>query len=282
MKTMLARSLFALAFALGAPAYAQEQPQPQPQPPPPTLGGPGESCRARADCKANLKCMNQVCTDQHEGETCGATSDCGGELRCVNNKCASTIGASHGGSAGGPDMTEWMNFKLTDGNVHPFIGLTVAGGFDTIGASGNAISGGFNTFDGAVLFALNGGIFIGNHQLMFEVAPVTFVYDAKFAPGPVFEMTANYAYFIPLTDAGNIHVYWPIRFGLGMLAGPDLNALGLAYFQLRADLIGVAVQMGHVIIDMHLPSFRYSITDKSGSQLHLLDWVFGVSLGYAF
>ena len=36
------------------------------------------------------------------------------------------------------------------------------------------------------------------------------------------------------------------------------------------------------VLDFHLPSFRYAVTDKSGSQVHLLDWLFGVSIGYAF
>jgi hypothetical protein len=188
--------------------------------------------------------------------------------------------------AGVAHADDWMKFNPTDGTVHPFAGITVAGGFDSAGTSGN-LSGffslfrNFDTFNGAFLFALNGGVFLGNHQLSFEISPVTYVYDGK-ANGPVFEMTGSYAYFVPITEGSNYRVFWPVRIGVGMLAGPDNNALGLAFFQVRADLIGAAVQIGHVVIDLHLPSFRYAITDKSGTQVHLLDWLFGTSVGYVF
>jgi hypothetical protein len=270
MKQWISLFFAMVAIAINVSARAQQTTP---------LGSPGESCRARTDCQAGLKCMNQVCTDQHEGESCGASADCGGQLKCIDNKCTSGI-ASHGG--GGGDMSQWLDFKLTDGNVHPFVGLTIAGGFDTVGVTNaGLLSGGFNTFDGAFLFALNGGVFIGNHQLMFEVAPVTYVYDGK-ASGPVFEMTASYAYFIPVVDSGSVHVYWPLRFGVGMMAGPNINLFGLAFFEMRADLVGIALQTGHLLIDVHFPSFRYGITDKDGSQIHTLDWVFGTSIGYAF
>jgi hypothetical protein len=261
---------------------AQTQPQPQPQG---QTGGPGESCRARADCNGGLRCVNQVCTDEHEGQACGATSDCGGVLKCIQNKCTTPGAASAKPASGSSDASlgDWLKFNPLDGQAHPFVGFVLAGGFDTLGATGNgsAVFKSFSSFDGAFLFALAAGVYLGNHQLSVEVAPVTFIYDAK-APGPVFEASANYAYFIPLTEAGSIRVYWPIRFGAGIFAGPDLNALGFAYFQARADLVGVAVQVGHLMIDFHLPSFRWQLTDKSGTQLHFLDWLFGMTVGYAF
>ena len=278
------------AFAFGAVMFVAssslaQDAQPQP---PQTLGGPGESCRARSDCKGGLRCVSQVCTDEHEGQACGATSDCGGgDLRCIQNKCTTPGAAAHSSSGGGSGSSaggdDWMKFNPTDGNMHPYVGLTFAGGFMTAGISGNTpFTGGFNTFRGGLLFALNGGLYLGNHQLSFEIAPVTYWPTLASPPGPAFEMSANYAYMIPLTESGNMHVFWPIRFGLGMAAGPDLNLLGLAWFQARLDLIGVAVQMGHVVVDFHLPTFRYAITDKSGVQAHLLDWLFGASIGYVF
>jgi hypothetical protein len=265
-------------LALAQNAFAQDTTQ--------ALGGAGESCRARVDCKAGFKCINQVCTDEHEGQTCGATSDCG-LLRCIQNKCTSASAAAaaqtNASKPSGSSTDDWMKFNPLDGNAHPYVGITLAGGFDIGGVTGN-FAGFFNNFkvvDGEFLFALNGGLYIGNHQLSFEIAPVTYVYDGK-ANGPIFEMVASYAYFVPLTEFGDVHVYWPFRFGVGMLAGPDVNIFGLAYLQARADLIGVAFQIGHAVIDLHLPSFRYAITDKSGTQIHILDWLFGVSAGYSF
>ncbi len=286
MKKLVFAGFVALAstVSLSPVAFAQDaQPQPQPQPTAP-LGGAGESCRARADCKADLKCMNQVCTDQHEGETCGATSDCGTELKCINSKCTSPGGA-HPAHAGGGDVgsSEWMKFTPTDGAIHPYVGITVGGGFDTGGVSG-FVGGGFNTFDGAFLFALEGGIVMGNHQLSLEISPFTYIVDGK-GNGPVFEALASYAYLIPLTTMGDLHFFWPIRFGAGILAGGD-NSGDLAYFQMRADVLGVALHAGHAMVEFHLPTFRFALTDKGAlgqhEQLYALDWIFGITAGYAF
>lgn len=266
---------FAATMLVASVSFAQDQPQ--------TLGGAGESCRARSDCKAGLRCVNQVCTDEHEGQACGATSDCGGELRCIANKCTSpnATTSSHAGSTDAA-TSDWMKFNPTDGNMHPYVGVTIAGGFMTGGFSGNLLSGGFNTFRGGFLLALNGGVYIGNHQLSFEISPVTYWPSLASPPGPAFEMSANYAYMFPLMESGDLRVFWPIRIGLGMAAGPDSNLLGLAFFQARLDVIGPAFQIGHVVVDLHLPTFRYAITDKSGTQAHLLDWLFGASIGYVF
>jgi hypothetical protein len=268
---------FAATMLVASVSLAQDQTQ--------NLGAAGESCRARSDCKAGLRCVNQVCVDEHEGQQCGATSECGGELRCIENKCTSAAHASSSPSSSGASAStdDWMKFNPTDGNMHPYVGITIAGGFMTAGISGNTVfTGGFNTFRGGFLLALNGGVYLGNHQLSFEIAPVTYWPTLASPPGPSFEMSANYAYMIPLTESGDLRVFWPIRFGIGMAAGPDLNLLGLAWFQARLDLIGAAFQIGHVVIDLHLPTFRYAITDKNGVQAHLLDWLFGASIGYVF
>ncbi|MCA9625520.1 MAG: hypothetical protein KC731_41145, partial [Myxococcales bacterium] len=73
----------AIDLAVASTASAQA-PQPLDES---MLGEAGESCRARADCKQGLKCIDNVCVDPREGETCGATSDCGGWLRCIDKVC---------------------------------------------------------------------------------------------------------------------------------------------------------------------------------------------------
>lgn len=271
--------LFGALVALAASAARADEAQPAQA----GGGGAGESCRARADCRAGLKCVAQVCTDEHEGQSCGATSDCGGELKCIRNKC--TSGAAHarggddGGHGGGSSAAaqEWLAFKLE--GVHPFAGLGWSGGFDTVGATGN-VSGGFNSFDGAFLFALHGGLFIDQSQLTFEISPFTYVYDGR-ARGPAFQMNGSYAYFIPMYESEAVQVYWPLRLGVGMVAGGD-NTGDLAFFQIRGDVVGAAIKVGHVMLDLHMPSFRYAITDRFGVQGHLLDWLFGLSASYVF
>jgi hypothetical protein len=261
-----------VAITSASPALAQTGA------PQPNLGGPGESCRARSDCSPGLRCVSQVCTSEHEGESCSATSDCG-DLKCIDHTCTNGHAASPPGSAARP---RGEGFDLEDGKVHPFGGATVAGGFSTNGVSGkNSVSGGFETFDGAFLFALNGGVFVGLHQFSLELAPLTYFYDTT-APGPVFETVASYAYFVPLSGPGKVRVFWPFRFGAGTVAGPDGHIGGLAYLQLRADFIGPAIQIEHVMLDFHFPTFRYAVTDNQATQYHFLDWLFGATVSYVF
>jgi len=268
--------IFFSAFFISNVASAQE-----------ALGGPGESCRARADCKTGLKCINQACADEHEGQSCAATSDCGGELKCIKNKCSSGVAkdtAPEGKkTATNEQLNEWLHFNLQ--GVHPFAGLTWGGGFMTGGITGNGAGlfrSNFDSFFGNFLFALNGGVFIDRHQLQVELAPFTYFFTlAAGNPGPAFEVTGSYAYFIPLYDSETLKVSWPLRIGVGIVAGAN-NTGGLAYFQPRADLIGVALQVGHIMIDMHLPSFRYAVTDRFGTQGHVLSWIFGASISYVF
>jgi hypothetical protein len=178
--------------------------------------------------------------------------------------------------AGSPKR-DWLDFRLE--GVHGFVGLTWATGPVVLGLSGNS-KGGFNKADGGFLFALRGGFFVGRSQLTFELSPLSYLYDHR-APGPAFQMNASYAYFIPLKTTGNVLLYWPLRVGIGMMAGAD-NTQGLAYFQARADLVGLAMQIGHVMLDFHAPSFRYLVTDSRGTQGHILTWQLGLSASYVF
>jgi len=263
--------------------------------------GLGESCRRKTDCKEGLKCVRRVCTDPHEGETCGATADCGGgELKCINDKCTSpNAPAGSGGMGKKPPPPEggnkdngdegegkpavaasgdWMKFRLDDGQTHPFIGITgLFGGFG-IGALDVGAGVNFGNVATTLLFALKAGIIVGgHHELAIELTP--FFTAAVIPPpgGAVFETNVSYGYLVPVTD----HVSWPLRLGVGLMAGPSPNAGDNAFFQVRADLVGVQINVGHLLIDAHLPSFRYFITSANGTTVQILDWLFGVSVGYA-
>lgn len=48
------------------------------------LGGPGESCRARADCQSGLRCIDATCVDEREGTSCQTGAECG-SLKCIDN-----------------------------------------------------------------------------------------------------------------------------------------------------------------------------------------------------
>jgi hypothetical protein len=252
------------------------------------LGAAGESCRARSDCRTGLRCIANVCRDEREGQTCGATSECGPELRCIANVCQSPLAASRPGaypqSAWGPGAQvdrgdgseEWFRFSLE--GVHGFLGLSVMGGPVGLTVQGGGSPGGLNVAS-AFLFGLRGGVLIGHHELAFEISPMTFIHYDR-AGGPTLQLNASYAYLAALYTAETFDVYWPLRVGIGMMA---INTAGsLAFFQMRADLIGVAFRVGHLVIDLHLPSFRYDVSGQGGATAHYFYWLFGASVSYAF
>jgi hypothetical protein len=60
----------------------------------PNLGGEGESCTSREDCRQGLACVQQVCAARaaelgagQVGEDCQAPTDCAPELACVEGTC---------------------------------------------------------------------------------------------------------------------------------------------------------------------------------------------------
>lgn len=268
------------------------------------LGGPGESCRARPDCKTGLKCLDNKCIDEHEGQSCGATPDCGTELKCIDNHCVNPnaprtktkpkdnqepVGGKkweqedEDNAAPSAAMQEWMHFALK--GVHPFVGLTFAVG---------AVNGGYTTTkgsawgsgaDGGLVLAVRGGVFINRHEIALEIAPMTYVWDFQ-APGPAFAVGATYAYFIPLTQGETVRLYYPLRAGVGTFLG-GANTGSNVFFEARADLVGLGMKIGHVMLDAHLPSFRYALTKGffagvGDATQHVLSWYFGFSASYIF
>ncbi|HVY49642.1 MAG TPA: hypothetical protein VHB21_27300 [Minicystis sp.] len=186
----------------------------------------------------------------------------------------SAAGATFRPEPGG-SADDWMAFKLE--GVHPFVGFTFIGG-PSFGILTGGISGNANQLEGAYLFALRGGVYIDRNELAFEISPLTYQYYAD-VPGPTFQFTGTYGYLVPVFHDANVDVSWPIRVGAGMMAG---NTFGLAFFQARADLVGLNVRVGHLLIDAYFPQFRYAVTVNSGEALHFLTWFGGASVSYAF
>lgn len=281
------------------PAAAQDVITPQPVPPsvpsPQTvtsvdesmLGSVGESCRARADCRTGLRCMNNVCHDEREGLSCAATPDCGGELRCIRNVCSLPWGNPtdrRGAGAGADDSgsdSEWFVYDR-DG-VHPFVGLAAMGGpaFWALTTDGYP---GMNdrSVRGTFLFGIRGGLHIGRNELAVEISPMTFAYYEG-TPGPTFQFNVSYARHISLYSSDKVDVSWPLRLGAGIMTG---NTGDQVFVELRADLVGVAIRIGHFVIDLHLPSFRYELSPVRvgflNSVSHFFHWLAGTSLSYAF
>src|SRR5579863_179062 len=79
------------------------------------VGEPGESCRARADCRQDLRCLDGVCAVVKPGANTG--------------------------------------FSFTDGKMHPFMAVTATGGFALQAVSGTGA--GVGTVSGAFGWALD-------------------------------------------------------------------------------------------------------------------------------
>jgi hypothetical protein len=285
------------------------------------LGGPGESCRARSDCKHGLKCLANVCADEHEGESCQATPECG-TLKCIANKCVNPLAQTQPPKpppqqptpqptqpvtqptptptepvvvVPAPDLArppshafdEWLHFRRT--GVHPFIGVTLGVGFVNGGYTGSEGSLWGSGADGAALIALRGGVTLDNrHELALEIAPFTYFWDLAIGPGPAFEVNASYAYHLMLLQKPMAQITWPLRIGAGFVAG-GTNTNSNAFFEARLDVIGVALSIGHATIELHAPSFRYALTNGhvegiavEGVTTHWLTFIFGTSVSYAF
>jgi hypothetical protein len=167
--------------------------------------------------------------------------------------------------------------------VHPFVGIELTGGpaFAFASAAGRTIND--RNVQGTFLFALRGGVMIGHHELALEISPFTYMpYNTSWPVfrGSAFQFMGTYGFLAPLRE-GTVSIYWPIRVGVGMFAGGD-NTLSVAYFQVRADVVGIALRIGHVMIDLTLPSFRYGVTDRLGTTSHVTGWHIGGSVSYIF
>src|SRR5262249_34835855 len=134
----------------------------------------------------------------------------------------------------------------------------------------------------AFLFAITGGLVIGSHELSLEVSPMTYFY-APNTPGPAFQFNVAYHYLIKLYENDTLSLFYPSGVGAGLFTG---NTGDNVFFQARADLIGLMFKIGHVVVDVMLPSFRYGVTSESflGNTVtgHTFTWLFGATLGYAF
>lgn len=263
------------------------------------LGGPGESCRSRSDCRAGLKCIALTCVDEHQGESCGATSDCGGNLVCVANKCVTpgngpmswhpTASASDSASASTETREapeEKAPFELR--GVHPFFGLTSTGGPAVLAIANDQAFVADPSAQGSFIFAFRGGVMFGRNELAAELSPGTYAWYSN-TGGGAFQFNVSYAHYLPIHEGRKVSVYWPLRVGAGLFTG---HTSDLAFFQARADVVGVALRFGHVMVDFHAPSFRYGVsstqyTAKGAStygtaSMHLFSWEIGTSVSYLF
>lgn len=262
-------------LALGAPAWAE------------ALGEAGESCRARADCREGLRCLENTCTAPAAG-ACEADADCAEGQTCVEGSCAAA--ETGGDAAAAPaeqgeagETTEspetgrrWADFELE--GTHFFAGLTFAPGLTGFWPYG----GGVDVWFG-FLFSLRAGVLFGRTELSIELAPDSWVWDFDPAAHLYFsdhDWEGNVESLSFLVNIGGLvrladNLSWPLRFGLG-LAALELPLTDV-YMQGRLDLIGLAYQYGHLLFELNLPSIRFSSEFRN---VGIWGWLFTLSVSY--
>ncbi len=116
--------------------------------------------------------------------------------------------------------------------------------------------------------------------------PERISWDLVVERGPAFEANLCYGYLLALDRHHTLA--WPLRLGVGVLAGGD-NTGSNVFFEVRVDVIGLRVQSRHWALDLHAPSFRYAITNGhvpgiavEGVTTNYLSFFFGASVSYIF
>jgi hypothetical protein len=221
------------------------------------LGRAGESCRARSDCEPNLKCMDLVCTDEN---------------------------APPKPKPQAPPVTQGKSFALS--GFHGFVGLSLRGGPGWLMIANGAGAITDKSLEGTVAFALRAGFFANRNELALEISPFTDLpYSTRlpYFTGAAFSAVLTYGYYAHIYETPNVGVYWPLRFGVGILAGAN-NTDSLAFAQGRLDLIGFALRLNRVMLEVNLPSFRYLFTNDAivSQTIHVFTWRAGLNVAFMF
>lgn len=118
---------------------------------------------------------------------------------------------------------------------------------------------------GGLLFALKGGILYDRIEAGVELSPVTQLLTFESGQDPNFQFNVYGGYHIPITGPFS----WPLRGGVGMaylITGEQ------AVFEARLDLIGASMNLGPVLLDVHLPSWRI----LTNGDVTAMAFIFGI------
>jgi hypothetical protein len=213
------------------------------------LGGAGESCRARSDCQAGLRCIDAVCRDEREGTSCQSSMECG-SLKCIQNRCTSSTASLASTDPKEEESHGWMDFTFGEG-THGFTGISMLGG---PGALLDIDPAEVEGVEPAWAFELYGGVLINRFELALHFSPVAYkLYDAN--PDTQLSARLTVGGYIPITES----VSWVMRAGAGFAAVNTGLERDDVLPMLQADLIGVAIHVGHLNIEIDAPSYRVAI-----------------------
>lgn len=239
------------------------------------LGVVGESCRARVDCQAGLRCVQFVCqapvAPSNEGRACAARSECGDpNLRCINRVCtrpeapppppeiyvdeipvtiappapSQPVARSAASAAAVPVITGELPSappKTPVGGTHFTLGVNaLGGGYGPLPTGGLTVQAGW-FFERAQL-ALSFGFHTGPLHGMLSVAALG-------------------GYVIPLFEKPDVSVGWILRGGLTA----DVGTLGLV--GPRVDVLGLCIRTPRFAFEFVLPSAALMFGDATTVQL---------------
>lgn len=229
--------------------------------------------QCRPSCRTGYVCVDGECVSACN-PPCAAEETCTAEGECVVEErppaAPAPAAAAEGTWGGEAPASEWnaprvepeRPFEGTQG----YVGTSFGGTLTWLDIGGN-----ISTF-GGIVWALRGGVLIGRGELGIEVAPFTHIHD--FDDDPSFSAVFHGGAHIRITDT----ISWPMRAGVGVLAGNTPGVGDDPWFVLRADLIGLSFLLGDFLVEVDVPSFRFHSDGES--QLTTL-W-FGLSGTYVF
>lgn len=198
--------------------------------------------------------------EKSPGESCTSGSDCDEDATCHEGRCTPKDDAPAPATPGAEPA--WADYSI-DG-THGFVGVGLGPG-----------ASGFWTYKQKViakpefLFALRGGLLFDRAEIGIELAPVTWVPD--FEGKPILSFLVSVGGLPALGE----HVFWPLRFGLGLAGVNTPNDAVL--MQGRVDLIGLAYQYGHLLFELDLPSTRFASDLKTYG---IWSWVGNLAVSY--
>lgn len=237
------------------------------------LGGPGESCRARADCQSGLKCLNAVCTAPapvtKEGQACEATSECStdGSLRCIARVCSkpgtrpSAVMAQPAPAPAPAPSQGWSAAPPPPSYQPPPSSSGQSQTADELIAQ--AIEAEVRPFDKNAFFiggALNGGVVNGvapsvgpdlRFGWFFKRTQLSFELGLQYYPSSAEASVsgrASVGFSVPFAERADFAFFWGPKAGVTVLAGA-LTAIGV-----HADLVSFGIRSGHWLFDLQLPS----------------------------
>jgi hypothetical protein len=243
------------------------------EPAPPVIESPSNQCVP--SCAASETCVNGHC-DSICNPACSASEVCTESGQCER------VGKLGDSFAAGAKLREEKKRETSLIGVRALAGLAIAGGASIEAfkePDGSGVDGPVNS--GSFYAALKLGMTIDVVELSAEWAPGTnFAVigneDSHFLTRPrtsynnesLSSVLMNIGVHLPLTQ----RLSWPVRAGGGFVLNKDTTD-----FIARLDIFGISYKTKYVLLDVSLPSLRYT---SDFDQYHRFSGLVGLTASY--